>query len=98
MNAMRNLRHRGHDLIFFQIWDAAELDPPIEPGLAFRDPETQAQFEPLPAEVYRQRAEEHLQAIRDGCLALPCDYQFLTTETAFDRALIRFLRLRRKRM
>jgi uncharacterized protein (DUF58 family) len=98
LNAMRHLKHRGHDLIFFQIWDPAELNPPIEPGMAFRDPETQARFEPLPPEVYRQRAEDHLQAIRDGCLSLPCDYQFLTTETPFDRALIRFLRLRRKRV
>lgn len=98
LNAMRNLKNRGHDLIFFQIWDPAELNPPVEPGLAFRDPETQARFEPLPPEQYLQRAEEHLQAIRDGCLSLPCDYQFLTTETPFDRALIRFLRLRRKRM
>lgn len=98
LNAMRHLRHRGHDLIFFQVWDPGELTPPIEEGMAFRDPETQARFEPLPLEQYRKRAEEHLQAIRDGCLSLACDYQFLTTETAFDRALIRFLRLRRKRM
>jgi len=96
LNAMRHLRHRGHELIFFQIWDPAELDPPIQDGMAFRDPETLARFDPLPPDQYRNRAEEHLQAIRDGCLALPCDYQFLTTETAFDRAILRFLRLRRK--
>jgi uncharacterized protein (DUF58 family) len=95
--ALRQLQHRGHEVIFFQVWDPEELDPRVEPGVAFRDPETKAKFEPLPAEEYGRRAETHLREIREGCLALGVEHQFLLTTTAFDRALIRFLRLRRKR-
>jgi len=97
LESLRRLKHRGHDLIFFQIWDPAELDPPVLDGVSFRDPETQARFEPLPREVYQERAHIHLGEIRHGCLGVPCDHQFLLTTTAFDRALLRFLRLRRKK-
>mgnify|MGYP001577455667 CR=1 FL=1 len=97
LESLRRLKHRGHDLIFFQVWDPAELDPPMLDGVSFRDPETQARFDPLPRHVYQERAHEHLGAIRHGCLGVPCDHQFLLTTTAFDRALLRFLRLRRKK-
>lgn len=97
LDALRRLRHRGHDLIFFQIWDPAELDPPMESGVSFRDPETLELFEPLPREEYQRRAHEHLGVLRHGCLAISCEHQFLLTTTAFDRALIKFLRLRKRR-
>jgi hypothetical protein len=48
LEALRRLRHRGHEVIFFQIWDPAELDPPVRPGMAFRDPESEVSYEPLP--------------------------------------------------
>jgi uncharacterized protein (DUF58 family) len=97
LSALRQLQHRGHELIFFQLWDPEELDPRLQPGIAFRDPETQSKYEPLPPEEYTRRAQTHLREIREGCLALGVEHQFLLTTTAFDRALIRFLRLRRRR-
>ncbi|MBI3830683.1 MAG: DUF58 domain-containing protein [Planctomycetes bacterium] len=97
LDGLRRLKHRGHELVFFHIWDPAELDPPIQPGVNFRDPETLARYEPLPYDEYVRRAHEHLGEIRRGCMSVPCDHQFLLTTTAFDRALIRFLRLRRRR-
>ncbi|MCW8130186.1 MAG: DUF58 domain-containing protein [Planctomycetota bacterium] len=97
LDSLRRLRHRGHELVFFQVWDPAELDPPVQPGASFRDPETLARYQPLPRDEYRRRAHEHLGEIRHGCLGVPCDHQFLLTTTAFDRSLIKFLKLRRRK-
>jgi uncharacterized protein (DUF58 family) len=97
LEALRRLRYRGHEIIYFQIWDPAELDPPITPGLAFRDPESGRRLEPVEHHEHVRRAREHLRQLREGCMAIGCEHQFLLTSTAFDRALIRFLRLRRRR-
>ncbi len=95
--ALKRLRYRGHDVIFFQIWDPAELDPPDLPATSFRDPESKKRFNPLPREEYQRRSREHLSEIRRLCLASGCEYQFLQTTMAFDQALYRFLHLRKRR-
>lgn len=97
LESLKRLKHRGHELVFFQIWDPAELEPPADPGISFRDPETLERYQPLPRDEYRRRAHEHLGELRHGCLGVPCDHQFLLTTTAFDRALLKFLKLRRRR-
>lgn len=97
LEALKRLKHRGHDVIVFQIWDPGELDPVVPPGVSFRDPETGAKFAPLPREEYDRRVQTHLAELRRGCLAVPAEYQFLQTTTPFDRALLRFLTLRKKK-
>lgn len=97
IDALRRMRYRGHDVIFFQIWDPAEIDPPTTDGISYRDPESHAHFAPLPREEYMRRSREHIVEVRRGCLAAGCEHQFLLTTTAFDRALYRFLRMRKRR-
>ncbi|MCZ7649221.1 MAG: DUF58 domain-containing protein [Planctomycetota bacterium] len=97
LDALKRLRHRGHELVLFQVWDPAELDPPATEGLSFRDPETGARRDPLPHPEYVARARGHLAEIRRGCLAVPAEFQFLLNTSPFDRALYKFLRLRRRR-
>jgi len=97
LDALRRLRHRGHDVILFQVWDPEELDPPMLPGIGLRDPETLERFEPSGREEYVRRAHTHLAEVRQGALGAGCEYQLLLTTTAFDRALLKFLRLRKQK-
>ncbi|GMV80745.1 MAG: hypothetical protein AMXMBFR7_19290 [Planctomycetota bacterium] len=97
LDALKRLRHRGHEIVLFMLWDPAELDPPVAEGVGFRDPETGVRLAPLPQAEYVARARAHLGEVRRGCLATPADFQFLLNTSPFDRALYKFLRLRRRK-
>ena len=97
LDALRKLRQRGHEIIFFVVRDPAEFEPRIEPGYAFRDPESRQSFEPLDPAEYRRRVQAHWSELRGGMLAAGIDVQALSTTSPFDRALLRFLKLRERR-
>ena len=97
LEALKKLRQRGHDVLFFQIWDPTEVNPPDKPGVAFRDPETGMSYEPLPLREYQMRTTTHLEAIRRGAKSMGVEHQLLLTTTAYDRALLKFLALRKRR-
>lgn len=97
---LRHLRHRGQDVIVFQILDPAELHLNFEGPCIFEDPETGLAVAADPAVVrksYLKRLNALLETYRREMRANDIEYLLLDTSTPFHRALIKFLLYRRRR-
>jgi uncharacterized protein (DUF58 family) len=93
--AFQHLRFKGHDLVAFHVLDQNELDFDFkEPVLLLEDAETQEQMSVLPDVVmsgYRERMQQHVEAMRRCAAANHVDYEVLTTKQPLDFALFSFL-------
>ena len=97
---LEHLRHRGQDVIVFQILDPAELRFPFEGPCVFEDPETGLAVSADPDVVrrsYTERLHALLRAYRREMRASQIEYLLLDTSTPFHKALIKFLLYRRRR-
>ena len=92
--ALRRLRHRGHDVILFHILDEAEVSFPYEGMIEFEDPETQQKVV-VDATSYRQDYKSEIDAFRalyrQECFQTGVDYVPLDTSMQFDKALLEYL-------
>jgi uncharacterized protein (DUF58 family) len=100
VQALRRLRHGGHDIILFHIMDEAEVNFPFQGMIEFEDPESQDKME-VDATGFRQ---EYLAAIqsfrqqyRQECFQIGVDFVPLDTSVQFDKALTEYLLNRRNR-
>ncbi len=100
LNALRRLRHAGHDVIVFHVLDEAEVGFPFKGAVDLVDPETGANMV-LDADGlrndYREAVGEFREVYRKECLAIGADYVPLDTGMAFDRALLEYLSMRKAR-
>ena len=98
--ALRRLRHSGHDVILFHILDEAEVNFPYEGMIEFEDPETQEKVV-VDATSYRQDYKTEIEAFRglyrQECFQTGSDYVPLDTSMQFDKALVEYLVSRRGR-
>lgn len=98
--ALRRLRHRGHDVILFHILDEAEVSFPYEGMIEFEDPETHERVV-VDATSYRQDYKSEIEAFRalykKECFQTGVDYVPLDTSMQFDKALLEYLMNRRAR-
>ena len=100
IDAIRMLRHRGHDVIIFHVLDEAETNFPFDGLSDFEDPES---GERLIVDAVGIRGE-YLEALGDlrerykrECLRMGADYVPLDTSMPFDRALVEYLSQRKAR-
>ena len=94
MHALGNLRARGHDVIAIQVLDRAERELHLEGAQVLRDLETGERMPVQPEQVrdnYRELLEQHIEQLRDGCVARGIDFISLDTTQALDHALFHFL-------
>lgn len=100
LQALRRLRHRGHDVIVFHILDEAEVSFPFDGLVELYDPETGEQVE-VDAAGYRQDYEAELKEFRDRLqqesFQSGIDYVPVDTSMRFDRALTEYLLSRQAR-
>lgn len=100
LRSLRQLRHRGHDIILFHILDEAEVHFPFTGLLEFEDSESHEHVE-LDADQYREDYLRELAEFRDHyrreCFRSGIDYVPLDTSMQFDRALLEYLQTRRGR-
>jgi len=98
--ALRRLAIAGHDLIVFQILDAAERNLDAAGPVIFEDPETGAQVatdaDAIRAD-YTERLEAFVRHYERTVRELGGDFVAMTTSTPFDKALGRFLAERKRR-
>ena len=100
IDALRMLRHRGHDVIVFHVLDEAEVNFPFDSLSDFEDPES---GERLIVDAVGIKGDylEAMQGLRDrykkDCLRMGADYVALDTSLPFDRALIEYLSQRQAR-
>lgn len=100
LEALHQVRFRGHDLIVMHVLDAAETSLPFRGPVVLEDPETGQQVT-ADADAVRPRYLAALAAWRSELASrlagLRADYVPLDTAEPFDRALGRFLVRRAKR-
>ncbi len=100
LDALRMLRHAGHDVIVFHILDEAEVTFPFHGVVQLQDPET-GRGMPVNADEIGQEYRENIQAFRDqlkkGCTESRIDYVPLDTSVPYDKALTEYLLSRRGR-
>jgi uncharacterized protein (DUF58 family) len=100
IDTLRQLRHRGHDVIVFHVLDEAEVTFPFGGLVDFREPES---GETLLVDADGMKAD-YLDALRElcdhyrrECLSAGIDYVRLDTSMAFDKALVEYLSSRQAR-
>ncbi len=100
LQALRRLRHGGHDVILFHILDEAEVRFPFEGMVELEEPESQDKLQ-IDASSFRGDYLRELDAFRElyrrECFQSGIDYVPLDTSMQFDRALTEYLLSRRAR-
>ena len=100
IQALRRLRHGGHDVILFHILDEAEVKFPFDGMVEFEDPESLEKLQ-IDASAFRRDYVSELESFRElyrrECFQSGIDYVPLDTSMQFDRALTEYLVSRRAR-
>ncbi len=100
LQALRRLRHGGHDVILFHILDEAEVRFPFDGMIEFEEPETQQKLQ-IDASGFRKDYLAEVKAFCDTyrreCFKSGIDYVGLDTSMQFDKALTEYLVSRRAR-
>ena len=100
IQALRRLRHGGHDVILFHILDEAEVKFPFDGMVEFEEPESLDKLQ-IDASSFRGDYLKELSGFRDlyrrECFQSGIDYVPIDTSMQFDRALTEYLISRRSR-
>ncbi|MCY2962209.1 MAG: DUF58 domain-containing protein [Planctomycetota bacterium] len=100
IDMLKQLRHRGHDVILFHILDEAEVSFPFSGLVDLRDPES-GQNQELDADGirgdYLAAVKELCEKYRKACFTAGIDYVQLNTSMPFDKALVEYLSQRQAR-
>jgi hypothetical protein len=98
--SLRRLRHRGHDIIVFHIFDEAEATFPFDGLIEFEEPESESRVQ-IDATSYRHDYLEEVEQFRENyrreCFQSGIDYVPLDTSMQFDKALLEYLLSRKAR-
>lgn len=99
IQAIKNFRIRGHEIIVFHILDPMERSLDLQSDSVLIDAETGLQM-PVDtrqaASAYQRRIHQWTDTLKSACLDLRADYVGLETTTALDRALCAFLNKRQR--
>jgi uncharacterized protein (DUF58 family) len=99
LGAVRQLAHRGSDVIVFHLLDPAEVHFPYEGSASYEDLESGERMPIMPEyvrEQYRRLVAEHVRALERRLGENRIDYALIETSTPLDEALFRYL-MRRQR-
>ena len=99
VDAVNNLRHRGHDVIVYQVLDRAEIEFNFDESATYEDLETGDSVPVVPStmrEEYKQMMAEHLEEISSLMIKNQIDYGLVRTDEPLDESLFRYLLMREK--
>ncbi|HEY3322703.1 MAG TPA: DUF58 domain-containing protein [Planctomycetota bacterium] len=98
LDALSHLRYRGHDVIVFQVFDAAETTFPFKDVMRFEDSERSGQQlvadAPAIRAGYLQEVRGFLDRYRSECLKRRIDFVPIDTSVSFDKPLLAYLQKR----
>ena len=100
IHGLQHFRHRGHDVLLFNLMDDDELKFPFQDMTLFEGLEQWGELLINPRslkEAYLREVDEFTMALRKGCLNSNCDYVQIDTKTHLDVALSAFMASREKR-
>jgi len=100
IDGLKHFRHRGHEVIVFQILDPRELDLDFRGEVEFEaleEPGRRVRLEPAHLrDAYRERFDAWRSELRRDCRRQRVDLVEITTDTPFARGLGAYLRKRRR--
>lgn len=99
IRALRHFHHNKNEVIVFQVLDPLELSFFDGAAVKLVDIETREEMFSKPSLIqqsYRESLQQFLISFKSECLSYGIDYNLLTTSTSFDRALLGYLRKRKK--
>ncbi len=99
LRALRHFRHRGHDVIVFQVLDRSELDFDFRGPLLVEDLETGRRLSTDASEVrgdYLAAMQRHLATLKDGCRRARIDHEVFRADVPFAPVLATYLARRRR--
>ncbi len=97
VNGLRILRSQKHEVIVFQVLDAAEVDVPFRHPTLFRGLELLPEISTDPLSIrdsYLTELGKHLEAIESVCRTQQTDYIRVRTDDNLGRVLAEYLRKR----
>lgn len=98
LNALAHFRHKGHEVLAFQILDPREIDFNFGKAANFKDLETGEELVTQPYQLrqtYSKAVADFIDTIKKGCYKSNIDYHLIDTSTPFDKALRDYLTKRK---
>lgn len=99
ISSLKRFRHRGHEAIVFHILDPMEINLDYKRELRFVDMETGGNLRTQPwflREDYTARVAEWTRGLEAECRDAGIDYNLISVDTPFDKALVSYLNKRRR--
>jgi uncharacterized protein (DUF58 family) len=100
LKGVQPLAYQGQDVILFQLLDPQELEPELKESELLEDMETGEAMEVSPIFMrsrYRQRIQEHVDALKKAALGVGADYELVNVAEPLDAALRNYLLFRQRR-
>lgn len=101
LRGLKQLRHRHHELIVWNLWDPAEITLPFSGPTMFDGLESSGRLMVEPRSLrarYQAEVEQFRRTLRSGCGAMHVDFSFFDTSSALDAALSGYLATRSARL
>ena len=99
INAIRHLRHKRHEVLLFHILDPQEIDFNFGNAANFIDLETGEKIITQPYQIkksYTETMNNFMNNLRKECIHHKVDYNLITTDVPFDKALMDYIIKRQK--
>jgi hypothetical protein len=100
ISGLKHFRHKGHEVVVFQILDPREVDLAFEGEVEFEsleEPGRKIRMEPSHLqESYRHRFDRWRDSLRRECRRQLVDLVEITTDTPFEKGLGAYLQKRRR--
>lgn len=93
MRALKMFRYKKNEVIVFQILDPIERDFNFSEESKFIDLETGQKISTQPQQIqqaYKDVFTEYLQKLNSECLTNKIEYNLITTDTPFDKAILNY--------
>ncbi len=101
VNSLRHLRHRRHEVLFFQMLDPDEEEFPFHRPAKFRNLErleNALRINPSALRAtYLERFNEHRRVLREGIIGMNADFHGVLTSQSHERILLDYLSARSAR-
>lgn len=99
LTSLKHFRYKNNEVIVFQILDPVEKNFTFSKDSIFRDLETEEELTTQPHQIqkaYIQAMLEFINKIKSECLNSKIEYNLITTDTPFDKALYNYIQKRRR--
>ena len=99
INGLKHFRHRGHEIVIFHLLDPKEISLEYGGEVRFVDSETGEKIRTQPwflKKEYSADIGRWIHGLETACKENAIDYNLVTTDTSFDKALFSYLNKRRR--